>query len=423
MCLPPDDRSSSPWATALRWRREAVAVSDAALRVNLHHLAQGAWLMVVLNLGHVAYFGFWLDEAQAGRSAWAREVAWAHALMVGPMLAVWGTARWARHRIRLPWPARFLPEWTAVGVLVWAIHLTWVDQAVGSAISAYINACAALAILLLIQPWRALVLYALAWGVLVWGLAEGAEGSPALASARVNAATVSLLSLLVSVLLWRRFVQTELLQRALADTNSRLERHQVQLETLATTDALTGLLNRRALWDRARVELARAQREHTPLSLLVLDLDHFKQVNDRWGHLAGDAVLHHVAGLMQGTVRRTDVVGRLGGEEFVVLLPQAGAEAAAHLADKLRRSVETSPTPWPASVGSGVVNPPPELPVTVSIGGASLSPGAQGSLELLLGLADQALYRAKAEGRNRVVWSAEAVAGPPLSESKNHDAS
>lgn len=423
MCLPPDDRSSSPWATALRWRREAVAVSDAALRVNLHHLAQGAWLMVVLNLGHVAYFGFWLDEALAGRSAWAREVAWAHALMVGPMLAVWGTARWARHRIRLPWPARFLPEWTAVGVLVWAIHLTWVDQAVGSAISAYINACAALAILLLIQPWRALVLYALAWGVLVWGLAEGAEGSPALASARVNAATVSLLSLLVSVLLWRRFVQTELLQRALADTNSRLERHQVQLETLATTDALTGLLNRRALWDRARVELARAQREHTPLSLLVLDLDHFKQVNDRWGHPAGDAVLHHVAGLMQGTVRRTDVVGRLGGEEFVVLLPQAGAEAAAHLADKLRRSVETSPTPWPASVGPGVVNPPPELPVTVSIGGASLSPGAQGSLELLLGLADQALYRAKAEGRNRVVWSAEAVAGPPLSESKNHDAS
>ena len=384
-----------------------MAVADAALRVNLDHLAKATWLMVLLNLGHVAYFGFWFEATHPVRSAWARDVAWAHALMVLPMLGVWAVAHRERQQTQPSKLAHALPELTACVVLVWAIHLTLADQAVGSAISAYANACAAMAILLLVRPAYAAMLYAAAWAWVAWGLGSVASGPDTLANARVNAASASLLSFWVSVLLWRRFVQTELLQRALADTNRMLERNQVQLETLATTDTLTGLLNRRALWDRALVELARARRERTPLSLLVLDLDNFKQVNDRWGHMVGDAVLRHVTALMQGAVRRTDVVGRLGGEEFVVVLPQEGVEAGNRLAEKLRLRIADTPMPWEDMALTNTVDTASGLPMTVSIGGVSLPPGGQVSLELLLDEADKALYRAKAEGRNRVVWATQ----------------
>lgn len=392
-----------------RWRRESTAVEDAALRINLDHLAKATWLMVLLNLGHLAYFEFWFEATLPVRSTWARDVARAHALMVLPMLCVWAIAHHSRQQAQASKLARALPVLTACAVLVWAIHLTWVDQTVGSAISAYANACAAMALLLLLRPWHAALLYVTAWTSMAWGLSSVASGPDTLANARVNAASASLLSFWVSVLLWRRFVQTELLQRALTDTNLRLERNQVQLETLAATDTLTGLLNRRALWDRALVELARAQRERTSLSILVLDLDHFKRVNDRWGHLAGDAVLRHVTALMQGSVRRTDVVGRLGGEEFVIVLPQEDAEAGKRLAEKMRQLIESTPMPWKNAARLNSADDAPVLPMTVSIGGVSLSPGDQGSLELLLDTADKALYRAKETGRNRVVWATDRI--------------
>ncbi|WP_322304179.1 GGDEF domain-containing protein [Hydrogenophaga sp.] len=404
--MPKPERSSFR-ATVARWQREWMAVSDAALRINLDHLSKASWLMVLLNLGHVAYFGLWFEAVHPLRSAWASNVAQAHALMVLPMLGVWAVAHQSRKQERPSQLARILPELTACVVLAWAIHLTWLDQAVSSAISAYVNACAAMAILLLLRPPYAALLYSVAWAWMAWGLGSIVSEPDTLANARVNAASASLLSFWVSVLLWRRFVQTELLQRALADTNRRLERNQVQLETLATTDALTGLLNRRALWDRARVELARAQRENTPLSLLVLDLDHFKQVNDRWGHLAGDAVLRHVTALMQGAVRRTDVVGRLGGEEFVVLLPQEGTESGTRLAEKLRHLIADNPMAWDNAELINTAVGTPNLPIRVSIGGVSLLPGEKGSMEELLDMADKALYRAKASGRNKVVWATQ----------------
>ena len=405
MAVKPEPERSSLRTTIARWRRESVVVANAALRVNLDHLAKATWLMVLLNLGHVAYFGFWFEATHPVRSAWARDVAWAHALMVLPMLGVWAAAHRGRQQAQPSKLARALPELTACVVLVWAIHLTLADQAVGSAISAYANACAAMAILLLVRPAHAALLYAAAWAWLAWGLGSVASGPDTLANARVNAASASLLSFWVSVLLWRRFVQTELLQRALADTNRRLERNQVQLETLATTDTLTGLLNRRALWDRALVELARAQREHTPLSLLVLDLDHFKQVNDQWGHLAGDAVLRHVTALMQGAVRRTDVVGRLGGEEFVVLLPQEGPEAGNRLAEKLRQLIAVTPMPWENAALVNTASRASGLPVTVSIGGGSLPSRGPGSLGLLLEMGDKTLYRAKTGGGHPGGWA------------------
>lgn len=161
----------------------------------------------------------------------------------------------------------------------------------------------------------------------------------------------------------------------------------------AATDPLTGLANRRALELRLRQEFRRAQRSGQPLSVLILDVDHFKYVNDRYGHAAGDAVLVRLAEIVKGQLRGFDLVARYGGEEFVVLLPGIGGTSARTVAERIRHAV----------AGTALVLPDGrELGVTISIGLACYPDCASGTEEMLQ-RADQALYAAKAAGRNCVV--------------------
>ncbi|MDH4562907.1 sensor domain-containing diguanylate cyclase [Pseudomonas sp. BN411] len=163
-----------------------------------------------------------------------------------------------------------------------------------------------------------------------------------------------------------------------------------QLLHLATTDPLTGALNRRAFEERAEQELQRARRQHSPLCLALLDLDHFKQINDRHGHQVGDEVLRQFSQLCQRQARRTDLFARYGGEEFIFLLPDTNADAAHHLLERLRLALQ----------GLEIVTADGNLRVSVSIGLASVS--ANDDLHRLQGVADAALYRAKQLGRNRI---------------------
>ena len=166
------------------------------------------------------------------------------------------------------------------------------------------------------------------------------------------------------------------------------------------TDVLTGWHNRRYLQVRLGEELARARRERSSLVCLMLDLDHFKQINDTWGHGAGDDVLREVAQRIESEVRDSDVAARYGGEEFVILLPHTDVESGRRLADRIRQAVSQSPVPFGAKGDS--------VRVTASIGIACASPDA-GDEDLktlgesLLAQADVALYRAKAAGRDRTV--------------------
>src|SRR6201996_3169505 len=164
-----------------------------------------------------------------------------------------------------------------------------------------------------------------------------------------------------------------------------------QLQAAARTDAKTGLLNATAWQREADTEIARAQRAGKSLALLLADVDHFKKVNDTYGHLAGDEVLRGLASELRQQVRGSDVVGRFGGEEFVVLLPRADADEAYKIAERLRHR---------ASV-MGVYADGITLDVTISIGLAVLGTHGQDLFELLAA-ADLALYRAKAEGRDQV---------------------
>ena len=158
-------------------------------------------------------------------------------------------------------------------------------------------------------------------------------------------------------------------------------------------DELTGLMNRRAFFNQGAKEISRTQRHQTPLSLLMLDVDVFKSVNDCYGHAAGDRVLQHVAHKIIENVREMDTVARMGGEEFSVLLPSTGAKDAVKLAERVRQAVERESCQIQDQT----------IEVTVSIGVASYGENMS-SLEAILRHADDSMYQAKHQGRNRVVF-------------------
>lgn len=171
----------------------------------------------------------------------------------------------------------------------------------------------------------------------------------------------------------------------------------VELEQETITDPLLGIFNRRFLDRRLQEELLRAQRHGLPLSLMLLDIDFFKKVNDTWGHQNGDIVLKHLAKLLVDTLRQTDLVARFGGEEFVLLLPHTHQGDARMLAERLRRTVEQTPVLITTS-DDGYQ----ELRVTISIGLSCMRQEGDNCCDMLE-RADKALYQAKQTGRNRVI--------------------
>ncbi len=180
-----------------------------------------------------------------------------------------------------------------------------------------------------------------------------------------------------------------------------------KVNLLAITDALTNIYNARYLHEQLSIETEAAKRYHTPLTCLMMDIDNFKSINDRFGHPAGDVVLATLAKIVQQSVRRVDIVGRLGGEEFLVIMPHTAQGTAFRVAERIRQAVQR----WPFKL-EGVA-----IPVTVSIGVACLPTAGIANKSTLMKAADNALYEAKKSGKNRSVVS-QFVVSPPVGSVK-----
>lgn len=204
--------------------------------------------------------------------------------------------------------------------------------------------------------------------------------------------TVLLLFLAVTIYARKMLIQLENLNKELYSHKENLEEQVTirteQLEKLATTDDLTQAYNRRKVYDMAEHELLRTSRYKYDLSILILDIDHFKRINDNHGHDIGDKTLTQFAQNVKNMIRQTDIFGRIGGEEFIIILPSTSIAEAKTFAERIREFIAISEYP---TVGK----------ITVSIGGAEFTDGDD--IESLVKRADDALYEAKNNGRNRVI--------------------
>ncbi|MFN6994825.1 MAG: diguanylate cyclase [Aquincola tertiaricarbonis] len=216
-------------------------------------------------------------------------------------------------------------------------------------------------------------------------------------ASEVRSLNAALTTMMATLATRERSLRTanETLEARVAERTQALADANAELTLLARRDALTGLPNRRAADERLQSEVARHRRSQLPLALLVLDIDHFKRVNDQHGHAVGDTVLAEVAQVLQRTLRTTDFVARTGGEEFIVLLPDTDAAGGLLAAEKLRAAVQAHPI---AAVGT----------VTVSVGLATRAEAFRDAAAATHA-ADVALYSAKRSGRNRVVRFDEAA--------------
>ncbi len=376
-----------------RWLVVERSVQETSLGINLQRARWLAPLMAALNVLHVLAFYVRSTSPdlspQVGRWIWA--VIWLHAAMAVVMAV--GTA--VTHHLRYALRSnirRWIPLALVCLAMFFAIALSAVDQWVTPNITPFLLFCFVASVVIYLPPTTSAWLYLTAGMAFVCTQGWTQVDAQILFSNRLNGVAICIMGWALSVLLWRKFTVIEQQQAQLEQINAVLQGKQRDLERLTRLDGLTGLFNRNTFVDLTRQELLRAQRQGTSTALLLLDLDHFKRINDTYGHPAGDAVLRHVATTALGTVRSTDLVGRLGGEEFIVLLPSTSIDAARRLAEKIRARLEASATQWESTA----------IPATASIGLAGTTASQNRDFESLYSEADAALYTAKSRGRNRV---------------------
>jgi len=364
-------------------------VTDNLRRVRALLPVVMALLLVLLLVHFVVGVG---DESPA-QQAWRHALLQVYYAIAGGLVLLMALLWWVLRGSAGNAALRLVQQLAALGFLLVAVGLTVADQMITPSISPYLLGCMAVSLLLLLPPVTACWLFVIACAALFVGLGLTQHDAAILRSNRINGFSASVLGLLLAFAQWRNRARYLLLRRELTLRNATLEKQQDELLWLAAHDALTGLYNRREFMRLAELELKRAQRQGGFTSAIVIDLDHFKAINDTHGHPAGDKVLAHVARLLHDGVRNTDLVARIGGEEFMVLLPQTDIDAAAGLGHKLRGLLRRAPVP----IGAGS-----QLAVTASFGVGSLPGGTLGSVASLYAAADKALYDAKRLGRDRV---------------------
>lgn len=385
-------------AWRINWRaltEKNRAFAPQLLEQNIRRLRLAAPWIPPLNLMHL--WLFWLRQPESVNEAlWRQGVLAAHAGML-VFYAVLALVAWyLARRPELVRLRQLSVSVAVIGTLGFAALLSAIDQLVTSNITPLLIGCTLVALVFLHRPLSALWLFSLTLALFLFGIQQTQSAPDVLLSNQVNGLSSCAIGLLLAWLQWRNFIQINTQKQRLQAQAKLLEEQNYTLSYLAEHDPLSGLLNRRAFNHIVERELLRCQRTQQPLCLLLLDLDHFKAINDRFGHPLGDAVIKRMATLLSSQVRVLDSLARLGGEEFMLLLSDCDREQGLQIAEKLRQLIESQ-----LQVVDGKA-----VAVTVSIGMSYLDAGQLSSYESLYVASDRALYSAKQEGRNRVKMAA-----------------
>ena len=397
------DQASLPlrlWRRLAELRRRFSLVQGEATMETLRRFRVFAAVTVLVNLVYVSEF--WLKTKPAAsflQQDYVNLVGWAHCIMGGTMLVLGLLAHWVcRTQTRATVGAIVL---ICAAYLAFGIAVSVIDQMVSTSITSFVLISVMIGVVSLMRPGMTLPLLVLGFVALHYAVGQVQHDASALDRIRGDGRLVVLMSLVVSTVVWMQYVAAVLLRREITQANQALAAKQAELQFTSTHDELTGLTNRREFVRLALVELARTVRVPGSTSLVMVDVDFFKKINDRYGHPVGDEVLQQMAQKLSAGVRTVDIVARMGGEEFVILLPNTARDGALAVAEKIRAHL--ADTPFQLRSAS--------LRVTASFGVSELPAGQSGTLEDLYAAADQALYAAKNGGRNRVEFEpAQALA-------------
>ena len=281
----------------------------------------------------------------------------------------------------------------AASFMIFGVLRSAIDQWGSGSVNIFSLCCVFTGTLILIRPLHAIALYAISYLFFYIAMDITQENPVILAVNQAQGFAAATLGLLLAFLLWRKHTVTTLLQQQLQTSNEELQRQKQQLEILSQLDALTGLYNRREFDRLANIELIRAKREGSDTAIIMADLDYFKRINDSYGHPTGDEVIQKTAEALSENIRASDIVARIGGEEFIILLPKTSLDEALVVAEKLRLVLQDNAI----QTQNGQT-----IHMTASFGVTTMPKHQQGSLSALYAAADLALYAAKNKGRNRV---------------------
>ncbi len=360
----------------------------------LRRLRMLVMVAVPLHFGLGVFFG--QLKAPQGRpdiQAWADALTyWQLGLATALLILGVCTHIYLARRTVANWLGMALQVGFCIAYLSFGSAGSYLDLRIGNGIGTFLIICLGASTLSLMRPMWSVAIFGSTAVVFGMVLHYSTIDPTLLASIEVQVVAMSIMAMCMSMVLWHQYTRTVLLRRQLSDSNAILKAQQEELVTLAERDSLTGLYNRRQFMRMAEMELVRADRMPRGTSLLMVDLDFFKKVNDQHGHPAGDGVLQQVAAILMGSVRASDLVGRMGGEEFIVLLPYTTPDQAMVVAEKLRLALSAHPLKIERL----------ELPVTASFGVTGLTETQKAPLQALYTAADLALYTAKHGGRDRV---------------------
>lgn len=277
-------------------------------------------------------------------------------------------------------------------ILIWCAGISLLDQLRSGQVIVYVVAIIAVAITPLMSPVTLLLTYLLIHSLFLIAMPYFQESTELLFINSINTTTFVIMSWAIAFMRYKRAIEEFNNRKIMLKKNDELQEANQRLEVLSSTDALTGVFNRLSFENRIKDEWNRCKRHSIQLSLIVVDIDLFKEFNDHYGHPAGDCCIKQIAGVLSACARRSsDMVARSGGEEFIILLPQLDEESALKLAERMRHGVEAVDVPH---LYSGVSDH-----VTISLGTNTIIPTDESSIEEFINNADKALYKAK-ERRN-----------------------
>lgn len=379
------------------WKQRHVDCRECVV-INIRRILYCALTAMPVSLAHLVLFWFKSPSGPA-EAQWRFGILMSHAVLLGLMLLS-SVVAWKAGRRGATCRAAVVLQYAVVAVLLAAgVIIASIDQLVTTNITPYLAVCLIVGAAFLIRPLYAFLLFTAAF--VAFCLAFGHGAGPAVAlSNRVNALTASALGFGLSIAMWRHFLVESVQRRQIEAQSRELERMNRELQNMAFTDSLTGLPNRRTFDQAISRELAAIARGGAPAGIIEFDLDHFKEVNDTFGHFAGDEVLRQAARLVSDSIRKSDLFARYGGEEFILMLPETPLAGARQVAEKLRERIENS-----AFSVEGR-----EIRITASFGVAQLDTSPAESCYRMV---DRALYRAKQKGRNRVEAAVHADAELP----------